>query len=431
MTVFQKILHHNALRILAIVPVVAVAGWLLLAAAPRNSTDRSVPEARPLPVETMRLVESDAYETPRSYTGTIVAQRRAELSFIRTGRLSELAADEGDVVTAGDDLARLDQRHLRQQRRQLEAQLAGARARLAELEQGPRKETIAAARAELRNQQAQFDSVQANYTRREKLLDDQIISREEFDEFSFGARAAEARLDRAQRALDELLAGTRVEQLVAQQAVVDELEAALTDVEYDFDDTILRAPFDGTILSRLVDEGTVIAPGTPVYRLVETGSLEAWVGLPPAIALGLTDGDLQRITIDGEKYDATLVSRLPELDPTTRTQTVVLRFSEPVSGGLLAEQVVRLELPQRSRAKGFWLPLEALVAGPRGLWNAYAVMDGIVETRQVEVLHTDASRAFVRGTLAADEEIIASGTHRVVEGQRVVPVASTKDGGGR
>jgi multidrug efflux pump subunit AcrA (membrane-fusion protein) len=77
------------------------------------------------------------------------------------------------------------------------------------------------------------------------------------------------------------------------------------------------------------------------------------------------------------------------------------------------------------RDAGFWLPVEALTRGDRGLWSVLAVNTGeeagsaVVERRDVELLHSDGDRVYVRGTLSADETVVARGTHRLVHGQRV------------
>ena len=64
--------------------------------------------------------------------------------------------------------------------------------------------------------------------------------------------------------------------------------------------------------------------------------------------------------------------------------------------------------------------------GRRGLWSVYVVdrdsrsaAVGTVARRDVEVLHTEGERGFIRGTIAAGEDVIRTGTHRVVSGQLV------------
>ena len=82
--------------------------------------------------------------------------------------------------------------------------------------------------------------------------------------------------------------------------------------------------------------------------------------------------------------------------------------------------VVELELTYRVDTSGFWLPLTSLTESDRGLWGVYVVgQTSHAERRLVDVLHIEAERAFVRGTLEAGDRIIADGVQRIVPGQQV------------
>jgi hypothetical protein len=114
---------------------------------------------------------------------------------------------------------------------------------------------------------------------------------------------------------------------------------------------------------------------------------------------------------------------LPEIDESTRTAAVVFQFDP--GQRLLVGQLARLALQQRVDTKGIWLPTSALVKGIRGLWSCFAVEKthdrGAYEVRRrdVEVLHTEADRVFVRGTINDGDRIIKDGVQRVVPGQLV------------
>ena len=74
-------------------------------------------------------------------------------------------------------------------------------------------------------------------------------------------------------------------------------------------------------------------------------------------------------------------------------------------------------------APGFWLPLSALTEADRGLWGVYVVnAEQIVERRLIEIVHSEADRVFVRGTLATDDRVVATGVQRIVPGQVVNPL---------
>ena len=386
-----------------------------------------------LPVKTLHIEPVDSYQVSRAYTGTVAASRISELGFERSGKLIEIAVDQGSRVVKGMPLAYLDNKNLQAQERELLAERAQALAQLKELQAGPRSETIAAAQASVRDLQHQLELARNRSARRQALYTEGAISREEFEDADINQSVLQARLDEAQSNLDELLAGTRSEQIEAQQASIEQLDANLANLRIDLEKSSLKAPFNGTISARQVDEGTVVSSGQSILRLVEDGPLEVRIGIPVAAANRLKQGSTLPVKIAQKIYQARVVSILPELDSSTRTLTVVLTL-EPRSAGIVSPgQVARLQLTENIATSGYWLPTTALVRGKRGLWSIYVLgqphpeksllKEGAqlfpVEKRDVEVLHTEGDRVLVRGTLQKGNQIIVNGNHRLVPGQLV------------
>ncbi len=412
------------------VAVVLIAGvWFAVIVNTETEAETAV-ALRILAVQTISVEPISAYQVAREYTGAIVARRTSQLGFELDGKLEEIYVDEGDAVVAGTGLARLDTEHLETRRRQTVARRAQAAAKLDEMISGPRDEDIAAARARVESLEAQVELLRRQNTRLEKLLARSVATRDEYEQTAFGLKSREAQLGEAKHDLRELLNGTREEQIRGQRAVVAELDAAIADIDVDFRKSTLKAPFDGTIARRLADDGTVVEAGQPVFRLVEDQVLEAWIGLPVHTAQGLVEESMQRVKIGGQYFEATVAGRFPEVDPATRTRTVVLRLVDSASGYIVHGQVARLELDETVETNGFWLPTTALTKGARGLWTSYVVVKADpgdstqpdllrVERRDIEVLHTESNRVLVRGTLNSGDRVISSGTHRVVPGQLV------------
>ena len=411
--------------LVATLTVVAIAIGSYLAMG-GDTASESTTDARILFVSTIEIELVNSYTTQRTYTGTLVAARSADLSFERSGEIVAIDVDQGDRVAAGQALARLDTRHLIARQRQLQAQHDQAAAVLAELEAGPRQETIAAARAELRNLEAQVELQQLNTTRREELHRRKAIAQEDYDSAIYGLKIAEAQRDAARHRLDELLEGTRKEKVDAQRAAVAQLDAALTGIRADLEDCELVARFDGTIVKRSIDEGSVVQPGQPILRIVEHDRLEAWIGLPSSTAERTNRGTPREVVVDGQRHSAEVRAVLPELDSTTRTRRVVLTMDQAESTGIYSGQIARLPIDERIDVQGFWLPTAALVRGSRGLWSCFVVVAdsaggpiGVIEQREIEVLHTEGERALVRGMLEGNDVIVSEGVHKVVPGQRV------------
>lgn len=387
-----------------------------------RDADRS---ARSIPVDVVTVKRVDSIEQPRSYTGVIRAGRISELGFERGGKVVEILVDEGDEVSSGQPLARLDTRHLEAKRRELTAQRAEALAVLKERRAGPRRETIEAARFEVKSLKAQVELAKMKYERREGLLRRNAITQEELDTSSYEMESLAARLSAAESHLAELQAGVRPERIAAQEAVVAQLDAGLTAVELDLKKSELVAPFDGTIAERNVDEGSIVSTGAPIVRLVEEKRLEARIGLPPTTAADFEPGQPHELVVEGERYPAVVSGQRPELDPETRTRTLLLTLDSSAGRRVVPGQLARMEIMQTVDTSGYWLPVTALTRSEHGLWSVLAVTDHshracqTAVRRDVEVLEVQRHRVLVRGTLQDGDRVIVGGTHRVVSGQTV------------
>ena len=137
------------------------------------------------------------------------------------------------------------------------------------------------------------------------------------------------------------------------------------------------------------------------------------------------------LEIGGVEHSATALQVLSKIDAATRCVSAVFELEESEIE-VFPGQVVRLALERTVAEEGMWIPTTALTRGLRGLWNCYAVVEATssggaqggryrVERRQVEVLHAEGDRVYVRGTLRDGERIVSEGTHRLVAGQPVTP----------
>lgn len=376
-----------------------------------------------LPVAVMTVSEQSGFDFERSYSGLIVPRRRSAIAFERAGLLVEVAADDGQRVGAGAIIARLDTALLDTHRAELIAQRDAARAVLAEMESGPRRETIAAASAVVRERIANHAFWSRELSRFSQLAEAGQATRKEHDDAISQERMARAQLDAARAALEELENGTRAEQIAAQRARVAQLVAAIARVDVDIAKSVIRAPFAGRVARRLVDEGTVVSAGQGVIELIEDGALEARIGVPADVLATVALGKTYPVRVGAGEHPGELTAILPELDAATRTVTLVVTLDAEHSADVVPQRVARLSLNERLNQPGFWLPLAGLVKGERGLWSVYALehADGEygLARRDVEVLYTDGARAYVRGLLSDGEQVVAAGAHRVVAGQRV------------
>lgn len=232
------------LRLLWVGPLLLLSSLAIgLIGLSGNDRDAKAPlSVNIIPVKTMKIKPVESYQVPRTYTGEIAARRSSELGFERSGQLVVVAVDEGNRVKIGTPLATLDTSNLEAERRRLLAQRLQAIAQLQELQAGPRTERIAAARASVTEVSEQLELARAKHSRRKALYAEGAISREQLDEVAFEASALTARLDEATSNLEELLAGTRSEQIAAQTGMVRQLDASIASIEIDLVKSTIKAP---------------------------------------------------------------------------------------------------------------------------------------------------------------------------------------------
>lgn len=155
-------------------------------------------------------------------SGYVVAQRKAAVSSKATGRLNKLFVEEGKSVKAGDILGQLENDDL-------QASLDEARA------------ALKVADAALKNAEAELQDATANYQRAQALRKTGAMSEQAFD-------AAEARYKKA------------VAMERSAQFGIRRVEASVKVAEVNLEYSLIRAPFDGVILTKNADEGEVVAP---------------------------------------------------------------------------------------------------------------------------------------------------------------------------
>ncbi len=328
-----------------------------------------------LPVASLRVHYQDSYEATVAFTGRIRAAAVSRLAFEQPGRILAIPLREGDRFAPGDILARLDDSRLK-------AEEEAAMARLKEAE-------------------ADRDLARQTFRRNRALFKDGHVSRQRLDE-------AEARLH-------------------ASEAAVSGARAQLRRIRVALAQTRIRAPFAGIVTRRLVDEGTVVAAGTPVLAVLATnGPVEALVGLPESEAAALVIGRRYPVRLeDGRTLEARLAGLVPQLQPGSRA--VIARLALPAGVTAADGALVSLVLTRRVPARGFWLPIEALTADLRGLWRVYSLEEdpergwpyAHVRFENVQILHTSGDRVYVTGTVREGARLIATGLHRVVPGMLV------------
>jgi HlyD family secretion protein len=193
--------------------------------------------------------------------------REVNLGFQVAGRITAMPFEEGDLVKAGQIIARLDPLPFQQSLSQNQAQLSAQSANLAKLLAGTRKEEIAQDRANVAERQTDLANAEALLAKQQAAVQSGAVSRQDYQNALSQRNAAAARLQAAQQALAEALNGPRKQDIQAAQANTKAAQAVMAQAKTQLSYTALTAPSDGIVETRVREPGAVVNPGESVYTL--------------------------------------------------------------------------------------------------------------------------------------------------------------------
>ncbi|CAM5781123.1 secretion protein HlyD [Castellaniella caeni] len=193
--------------------------------------------------------------------------REVQLAFRQPGRVTQMAFDEGDFVTAGTRLAALDAQPYREALGAAQAQVQVAQAELTKMRRGLRPQEITQAREALKKAQALAVDTERNFQRQSGLLASGASSQRTVDAARAARDQAVAGVESAKAALSQASEGFRKEDIAAAEARLAAAQAAAAQATTSLADTELTAPSDGTIIARVREPGSMVASQSTVYSL--------------------------------------------------------------------------------------------------------------------------------------------------------------------
>lgn len=305
-----------------------------------------------------------------SAPGTLEARRESHIGVEVQGRIQRVLVDEGDRVEAGDVLFEIDREPYEMALRQAQAALDHARAERAQVE--------------------------ADLARARQLAKQNIVSPQQREK------------------LETALAVARSgEQQAAEQVAL---------ARHKLDRSVVRAPYAGSVVARLADEGTtaLVQPQTIVVVLQESGELEAKATIPESKLALVRVGDPALIHVEGLAAPIqTEVSAVGDaIDPATRTYAVRMRVSNPehaLKAGLFAE----IEILPRSKRDALVVPRSA-VRSEEGHAQVFTVRDGIAVAVPVQLGIVSEDQVEVLEGLRVDTPVVVGeAAQKLAAGMRV------------
>ena len=246
---------------------------------------------------------SDLAEDPEAFQGVVAFEERT-LAFEMTGRVLEVAVQEGDTVEAGAILARLDDTLPRLDRDARAAEAQAAQAELALLLAGSRPEDVRAMRAQRSEWKARLALAKQELARITRLTRKGAATAAALDEAKTQVATTRAELRNIESRLARLTAGARAEEIDAAQARLQAARAVVRAADERIARHVLRAEAPGVVLDRYVEPSELTRAAAPVVTLadvshpyvdvfVPVGRMdEIHVGTPFEVRVDAFDGSL-------------------------------------------------------------------------------------------------------------------------------------------
>ena len=335
---------------------------------------REFTSAQPILPVTTTPVERGSIAQRVSAPGSLMARRESRIGAEVRGRIQTIFVQEGDRVEAGAELFQIDPATYQVNLRQAEAGLDLAR--------------------------AERKQIEADLARSSQLHRRDIVAGDELARTKTQVAVAKARERQAQQSV--ALARHNLEQ------------------------TLVVAPYSGSIAARLVDEGTtaLVQPQTTVVVLQETTQLEAEAHIPESQLAIVRVGDSARVHVQGlgQAIETTIATVGDTIDPTTRTyhvQMLVDNADHRLKAGVFAH----IEITPKAKTGILLVPREA-VRSEDGQTRVLVVRDGRAVPVRVELGIVDETRAEVLSGLSVDDAVIVGAAAReIAPGMRVQVVA--------
>jgi HlyD family secretion protein len=344
-----------------------IAAWCLLAAV--LAAVAWFMASRPMPVQTVRPQRGELVVEVFG-TGTLESKVVVGVSSKIVGKVVEVLLDQGDTVTAGQTLARLEARDFR--------------------------DAVAVAVAQRGQAQAELAKARADLERERPLLASGLIGRAEFDAYDAAYRVAEAKLSNA--------------------------EAALGVAEAKLADTQIVSPTSGLVITRNLEVGSTVVPGAPIFRIAasvpwvvaqvdesETGALHP--GQPARVVFEtnpalVQPGHVARLSV--------------EVDRVTEEREVDVSLDRSSVNQFLGQRAdVYIETAHKQDALRVLLTTLVVQGGRPGV---LAVVDGRARWRPVQLGLRDRKFVEIVGGVSERDLVVASplaGKKPIPDGERV------------
>ncbi len=383
----------------------------------------------PRPAKVFTVAEQST-DIVRRYPGIVLPSQELELSFRISGNLVELPIRASQQVSTGDVIAQLDTRDLETQAAQLQSSIDQAQSQLDALKAGARAQEIAALEAGIDATQAQLDQALEKVQRSRELAQRGTVSAVTLEQDEAALRVAQAELRAKEEELSLTREGARAEEIASAEAALRGLQAQLKAVQDSISDATLRAPFDGVIARRDVDNFINIQAGQSVALLQALSIIHVSFDVPAPDVTQLTAGGPENITnkvildaLPGQEFPSETVEFSVQAQTGTQTYRGRVAVNVPEDALILPGMVGTVITSAPGAQSSLKVPLTAVAAAADGTAKVWLVDDqGAVSERPVTLGEIVGNDVEVTEGLESGDTIVSAGITSLVPGTVIRPV---------
>ena len=359
----------------------------------KAETTKAAAPAAPVAVKTVAIAPvewEDVLEVP----GTVRARTTTTITARAMGYVIAIRPQTGDRVTAGQTLVELDAK-------ELQTAIQAAKAGLEEARQG-----IPEAESAVAGAQSQVRLAQTTLKRMKDLLDKRSVSQQEYDEAEARTRVAESGLAMAQakrRQLDQK---------------IRQAEEGVRGSEVMAGYTVVKAPFNGRVIARRAEPGTLASPGMPLLELEQEGAFRFEAAVEESRLKSIKPG--QAVTVKLDAVDQPLTGRVAEIVPSfdEASLTFIAKIILPSNSALLSVLFGRAAFSTGARRNVLVAP-QAAVETQGQLQSVWVAEAGTARTRLVRLGAMRDGNAEVLSGLQSGERVVHPRPATLADGARV------------
>jgi RND family efflux transporter MFP subunit len=383
------------------------------------------------------VVSAGAESNVRSFPGKVEASNKVELAFQVSGLLVNLPVREGQKVTKNAVIAQLRPDEFQARLKALQGQLDRARADLQALRSGVRPEERLRLEAEVRAAEAKLANARTEFDRSTQLLRSRNISRAEYDRAETGYTVAQQNYQAARQTFEQ---GTiaREEDILAKEAEVSGLEGQVVEANLQLEDATLRAPYDGVIAQRFVEQGQNIRANDRVVKFQDVDEIDIAVDVPETfMAADLRTADIVQMLANfsaapGLEFPVDIKEVAQRADPITQTFMIRVGMKAPLELNLLPGMTGTVTLTYRRASilgDQILVPVTAVTKESTGAQVAWAMgPDGNVTRRPVKTGEVTGGSIAVLEGLQPGDRIVVAGVPFLRDGMKVRDLGNGLEG---